>query len=394
MGLSASQARFLMLTAKRSDLEYRAQSISQQRLNLAAQLESIAQDYESATSNRNMEIILYDSNTDANSNRVTKNLTYSNVVSGSYAAGYLNGDNNGIAVNSAYRVVDSNGCVVVASLDEIPLTREVKKPITALVDENSMVTDDSGTKYIINDKFAQFASDNNLDKNCAYTIKDDVLFLHSTNNESAGDACYEFKDRKIKSVFLSNNCQVAFSQNGIGYNVSYYSQSDLFTNNVTVISTSEASKITKKVTETLNKDYKNGVFTLSAPDNSVVAAYIVDPSLKSDSEGQNYFQDCLYNGKYLLQKTSADSKDDEGNQIWNSISWDATSEISDRYYTEDDAAAQAKYNRLQNQIQNRDKKLELELDNIETQRSAVTTELESVQKVIDDNIESSFKSFA
>ena len=49
---------------------------------------------------------------------------------------------------------------------------------------------------------------------------------------------------------------------------------------------------------------------------------------------------------------------------------------------------------MQKQIQNQDKKLELELNNIETQRSAVTTEVESVQKVIDDNVDSTFKTFA
>ena len=60
----------------------------------------------------------------------------------------------------------------------------------------------------------------------------------------------------------------------------------------------------------------------------------------------------------------------------------------------DDDTAKAKYDRLQNQIQAQDKKLELELDNIETQRSAVTTEVESVEKVIKDNVESTFKTFA
>jgi len=53
----------------------------------------------------------------------------------------------------------------------------------------------------------------------------------------------------------------------------------------------------------------------------------------------------------------------------------------------------AKYDRIQSQIQAQDKKLELELDNIETQRSAVTTEIESVEKVINENIESTFNAF-
>ena len=42
---------------------------------------------------------------------------------------------------------------------------------------------------------------------------------------------------------------------------------------------------------------------------------------------------------------------------------------------------------------NATKKLELELDNIETQRSAVTTEVESVEKVISEDIEGTFNAF-
>ncbi len=106
----------------------------------------------------------------------------------------------------------------------------------------------------------------------------------------------------------------------------------------------------------------------------------------------NYLQDCLRNGKYILQKYNQSK--DHNEATWNDISWDATSNISDRYYTEDDAAAKAIYDRKQNEIQNADKKLELELDNVESQRNAVKTEIESVEKVIDDNIDKSFKTFA
>lgn len=44
-------------------------------------------------------------------------------------------------------------------------------------------------------------------------------------------------------------------------------------------------------------------------------------------------------------------------------------------------------------IQNDDKKLELQLQNLDTQNSALQTEMESVKKVIDKNIETSFKAF-
>lgn len=58
-------------------------------------------------------------------------------------------------------------------------------------------------------------------------------------------------------------------------------------------------------------------------------------------------------------------------------------EVNNQHY---DAAAKRKYDKLQEQIQNRDNKLEMELDNLETQRNAVTTEIEEIQKIIDDNL--------
>ena len=54
MGLSASQARFLQLTARRSNVEYQAQQINQQRLQLASKLEMYSNEYQQNISNRKM----------------------------------------------------------------------------------------------------------------------------------------------------------------------------------------------------------------------------------------------------------------------------------------------------------------------------------------------------
>jgi len=54
MGLAASQTRFLTLTARKSDLEYQAQQISNARLVLSKQLEDIATKYTDSQENRNL----------------------------------------------------------------------------------------------------------------------------------------------------------------------------------------------------------------------------------------------------------------------------------------------------------------------------------------------------
>jgi hypothetical protein len=62
-----------------------------------------------------------------------------------------------------------------------------------------------------------------------------------------------------------------------------------------------------------------------------------------------------------------------------------------RLYTEDDAAATAIYEAQTAILQAEDKRLELELKNLETQHKAISTEIDAVQKVIEKNIEKSFK---
>ena len=58
MGLAASQGRLLLLTARKSDLELQAQSITQQRLLLAIQQETIAEEYADKTNNQIFQIRL------------------------------------------------------------------------------------------------------------------------------------------------------------------------------------------------------------------------------------------------------------------------------------------------------------------------------------------------
>ncbi len=60
----------------------------------------------------------------------------------------------------------------------------------------------------------------------------------------------------------------------------------------------------------------------------------------------------------------------------------------------DDTAAEAKYQSESLKLQNQDKQLDLELKQIETQHKALETEYDSVKKVMDKNIDVSFKIFA
>lgn len=77
-----------------------------------------------------------------------------------------------------------------------------------------------------------------------------------------------------------------------------------------------------------------------------------------------------------------------------SVDWRTLPGINDQLYTDDDEEASAKYEYETDLIHTEDQQLELELKDIDTEHKAVETEIDAVKKVIDKNIEMSFKTFS
>ena len=400
MGLSASQGRLLLLTERKNDLEFRAQQISQQRLVLSQQLDSISRDYENATSNRQMMISVQSND----GLTYTKNLTYSLLISGTLSTGNLGGKtgiqstdktkNDDFAASSSFRLINADGAIVVGDESEIPTevkdvdeTPEVFEPTTDDTADADKVEDGPYDGEYVN------IADLYADKDAHIESSKGVKVKNMDDEDDAYEDAIEvtYKDKQGNSHTVYYNPDTGEIMDGLDNppKTKELDEGD----NISVSKTKDGVKVihTKYTSTTLSSDLEpdaNGVYTVGDK------RYVIDPLLLKDggsSTGPNYLQDCLRNGKYLIQKGTQDV--DEHEFLWKDVSWDAVGTISDRYYTDDDDAAKAKYDRKQSEIQNQDKKLELELNNIETQRSAVTTEIESVQKVLDDNIQSSFKTF-
>ena len=68
--------------------------------------------------------------------------------------------------------------------------------------------------------------------------------------------------------------------------------------------------------------------------------------------------------------------------------------ITTTYDTSDDAAAQAKYDQKMARIEVKEKQLQIDLEQIKNQQKACDTEIDSIQKIIDKNIERTFKVFS
>ena len=115
--------------------------------------------------------------------------------------------------------------------------------------------------------------------------------------------------------------------------------------------------------------------------------YTVDENVK-DSK---YLQDMLLKGEYLMQRKS-NLKEKDGK--WENFEWQSNTNIRETYDTSDDAAAESEYEAAMREINRRDKVLELRLEQVQTQESAIEKEIESVKNIIGKNIEDSFKTFS
>ena len=134
MGLAASQARYLALTARNSDLIYEAMQINQQRISLAEKSQAVSEKYTEALNNT----IMFANTADGNK----QSLTYDVITSQNPFSGL------------GMRIVDQNGNIVVPSM---PSSIDVKEN-----DENGLLHTVSYTSA--GDFIAKYMSDLSEDK--------------------------------------------------------------------------------------------------------------------------------------------------------------------------------------------------------------------------------------
>ena len=303
MGLSASQARFLQLTARRGDLEYEAQQINFQRLQLSNKLADASAKYQDQTANRKM---VFNFNNGAQMQKV--DLSYTNYKS------YMNQQMEGISTSQEkfYLVSSSGNKLVVGSKEEMDKMIEAgRDPITY-------------TKSQIDDSIARY------------------------NNAIANGETPDEQDEKYAKMDFS------------GY-----------------------------VIETKVDDEGNSYEEYVKYDFTEKDFMIVD-----DLDDVTNFQMAIENGTYYFARYKENSQ--TGEMELRTEGWDVLGggAITEEYDKSDDAKAEAEYNTIQDRVQAQDKKLELRLDQIETDRNAIQTEMDSVQKVMEDNIDSTFKIFS
>lgn len=117
------------------------------------------------------------------------------------------------------------------------------------------------------------------------------------------------------------------------------------------------------------------------PENKTVADYVVEPYC-----GQSkYFETNLKTGNWIIQKPSEDG--------WVDQSLDGANFIYQGVDSADYAAAAAEYDAEVEKLHRRDKEYDLRLQQVKTECDTIHDQIESLKKVIDKNIDETFKTF-
>ena len=342
MGMAASQARFLGLTARKSNVEYEGQQINQQRTTLANQSANYYNDLlgmsvPTPPSVDSYTKTVYTFNDGALTNTITT-LIAQQGGGGLYTLSYLSQyEDEFTPVSASTSVVNKNGNnFYVGSV-------QLRK-----IGDN--ITDD----FIKNDPYLSTLSDEQLDK-----LKEEEAAYKTLLDEKYGE-----NDWMIRYVQNSST--------GI-WSPYFYKMSDLTGAGVV---TDGNGNITSAIS----------CYTMGSSTKTNEIKGIEDCRIEKDSTGR-FINISIpdENGKYITYSltTSTVTDQDAYEDAMNQYEYDKF--LYDQAIQEINAQIEI--------VQAQDKNLELRLKQLDTEQDAISTEMDAVQKVIEKNTESSFKTF-
>ena len=95
--------------------------------------------------------------------------------------------------------------------------------------------------------------------------------------------------------------------------------------------------------------------------------------------------------KYAFESGIVTMEQVDSYNEWNQLNYNNCSDITEQTDTRAVTIAEAEYNAAMNKIENKDKRYDLELKNIDTEHNSLQTEYDSIKAAMDKNIERTLK---
>lgn len=401
MGLAASQARLLSLTARIHDVEYQAQQIQNAKLQLALQEDEVYRKYNEALDAQTLTF---------NTGKKTVKATYDNL----FGMGSLE---NGLGTKYVLRTNDDDRLMIPDDIygeysafagGEYNVADSYAFAMHMVTGE-SMETICNAEEAFLNtfaDDEENFLAD--LQKSIKETIAGAIFNIYKRNNEEDGikiDKDAELKQKTIEEMVreaLTN--WPGFVQSFLGGEITEQEKDIIKTLKSEVdeyrhkVYSKRGEQICEKATG------KEGIYN-SAEFNY----YLRYAKLIEAEQGVGYcthpgengglsaelLNDGLESGRYKLEIVSLDSMGNIDDSV-TSVASDSNLAYTNESEVDSTALkkAEAEYEFKMKKINQKDKKFDTDLNRLETERTALTTEYDSVKKVIQENVERTFGIFS
>lgn len=367
MGMAASQARLLTITARLHDVEYKAQSIQNAKIQLSTQSDQVYQEYLEALDATTLTA------TDMNGNQITANF---NNLCGL----------NAIDTGYNYALRSSNGHLIVDN--------DIKEAYDKFLDEGGQ------DPY----EFALYMIDGDDGQSMDLEqLEEDELEVFEANkdNGSVDDDSMSAIWKKMQDM-LTDNGVTSEAELPEDKQKEYSELKNSFKNKLYKNYADQVYMKNKRLNDDEVQDFDQDLFNyyinifkqIEEAGGCVSIADYNGPNGDAANDS-DWLKNMILCGKISLNIVNSD---ENGN-----ISFAASSPSTDTYVSvtptsEVDktalAKAEAEYEHKTKEIDAKDKKYDMDLSKLETERTALTTEYESVKKVISDNIERTFGIFS
>ena len=361
--MAASQARLLTITARLHDVEYQAQSIQNAKIQLATQQDQVYQDYLEALDATTLTV------KDYQGNRITAN--FNNLCG-------MNAVDNG--QNYALTVVGGkyDGKLIVP--DDIKEAYEDFEGDDPYEFAMFMINGDNGQAGNWNELqgieeqiFENHKDDDSNASNSLTSIKKKMDEMGEYNTLSDDDKDeYDKLEKSYKNLLYKNYADEIFEM--------VYQDEGLTKEDFNQHDFEYYARIFKEI------QYAGGCVRISAYDG---------PSGDAANNGE-WLNNMIKCGKISIDVVTEDNKTGEVECVTSSVDTDTYLEDTTTSTIDKTALAkaEAEYEHKTKQIDQKDKKFDMDLSKLETERTALTTEYESVKKVASDNIERTFGIFS
>lgn len=393
MGMAASQATLLMLTARMHDVEYKAQNIENQKIALATQKDELYQDYCDALDAKKLQVAF--NNGDGTRNFI--DATFSTMCAYNpdrFKQYSLKDAKTGKVIvddNTAKMYKDFNTDKYAFAYAMLGMDGDFGWPVDNDSGRYTMGMEvgvgvsnfDYGDGQAANGSYNLFMTD--VERKVFENHKNDDplkkpwdLLQETCNSASASDSEKQEALESFRDALYEN------------YGSEIYKYMRLNKNEVTNTDPdADTAVFNAEYPEEFPKGEFNFYVNLFEEIQASGGCQLIDPQYESGSEGNEWLNNMVSSGRVLID-VYEDKKGWTETSVATSTNANYLQEVQDEA---DLKKAEAKYEYELGIINQKDSKFDRDLSKLETERNAMKTEMDAVKQVRNDNEERTFGIF-